>query len=157
MELAMIANGIYRGLATTSASSVGFGEIEMTVTDMLICYHFATGVGIRSGGWNRSPLRQLLPSEVACQFAARRNPERVVAYALDSEGLIFFFFDEEELEYAPKCTLQGFHGGSWNDITTLYTPQQVTAGLFEREVTMFEASYGDPGVVPRLRYNGFRG
>lgn len=144
--------GVYLGFSPTEASDLGMGEIELTITKASIRERVATGMEIQ--GWEKKiselGVSEMATDEIKGLYNDPIDTQGTRAFKCGEEPWLVFTEDSED-----GTSVRMFLGiPDLLGPTILFSPNQVSRGLFEKAVQKVEQEYGQKGIVPRLNNNG---
>lgn len=145
--------GIYLGFSPTDESAVGFGEMEITISEKDVEVRMATGLKIQEEKISVADFVPMTEQEVKEVFKdGSEYPMRTVGFKTE-EGFPRLLFVNDPAEN--ECGLIVRTGGMGEILgpTVLWSPFQVARGDYEKAVQSIEQTAGKD-VLPRLRNGG---
>lgn len=170
--------GVYRGFTWSGNSPVLQSEMELIITDKDLEFRFAVDIedldDMLRGSIPLSEILDLTPAEIADdlnKFAGLvkgADIKGIVGIALREGGFHLLLWPESTEEEVnadvepgeewvraidePRVRVFGMPTQEEYGHSFLFTPDQVAAGAFDREVARIALEYGNENLLPRLKY-----
>lgn len=147
-------SGVYLGFFPTDESAIGIGEIEISI-DEEVKFRMATGLEIREEKIAAAEFFPMTSHEIEEEFEAGSGyPKRVVGFRTET-GFPKFLFLKDPKE-GEEFGLKVLVGNDPDDLfsSSLFNPEQIARGDYEKTIRNIEEEFGEEGVIPRLRNGG---
>jgi len=146
--------GLYRGIAPSEHSSIGYGELEIEILEDMLRIKHATGRNVQRHFIPTGHVQKMRKEDVHMHFGDDVcEYKQIDGFTIMNAGIALFFF--HQLKPGDRKPMLVVHQPATyiNGATFLFGPTQIAQGMFDTLVEELRDKKGN-NTLPRITYHG---